>query len=91
MIISMRSVLVEDGQLPPKIRDVLKSISVRGNPWGIGQEKRSEWAQGLTIKSIADAEVLYYVGCTPAFDSRLQKVAIALAAVLTKAGINFGT
>jgi Fe-S oxidoreductase len=91
MIISMRSVLVEDGQLPPKIRDVLKSISVRGNPWGIGQEKRSEWAQGLEIKGIADAEILYYVGCTPAFDSRLQKVAAALAKALAKAGVNFGT
>jgi len=89
-LISMRSVLVEDGQLPPKIRDVLKSISVRGNPWGIGQEKRSEWAQGLNIKSIADAEILYYVGCTPAFDPRLQKVAVALSTALTKGGVNFG-
>jgi len=87
----MRSVLVEDGQVPPKIRDVLKSISIRGNPWNIGQEKRSEWAEGLEIKSIADAEILYYVGCTVAFDPRLQKIAKALAKTLAKAGINFGT
>jgi len=91
LIISMRSVLVEDGQVPPKIRDVLKSISIRGNPWNIGQEKRSEWAEGLDIKSIADAEILYYVGCTVAFDPRLQKIAKALAQTLAKAGINFGT
>jgi Fe-S oxidoreductase len=91
LIISMRSVLVEDGQVPPKIRDVLKSISIRGNPWNIGQEKRSEWAEGLEIKSIADAEILYYVGCTVAFDPRLQKIAKALAKTLAKAGINFGT
>ena len=91
LVISMRSVLVEDGQVPPKIRDVLKSISIRGNPWNIGQEKRSEWAEGLEIKSIADAEILYYVGCTVAFDPRLQKIAKALAKTLAKAGINFGT
>ena len=91
LVISMRSVLVEDGQVPPKIRDVLKSISIRGNPWNIGQEKRSEWAEGLEIKNIADAEVLYYVGCTPAFDPRLQKIAKALANTLNKAGVNFGT
>jgi len=91
LIISMRSVLVEDGQIPPKIRDVLKSISIRGNPWNIGQEKRSEWAKGLEIKSIADAEILYYVGCTPAFDPRLHKVARALAKTLNHACINFGT
>jgi Fe-S oxidoreductase len=91
LVISVRSVLVEDGQVPPKIRDVLKSISIRGNPWNIGQEKRSEWAEGLEIKSIADAEVLYFVGCTPAFDPRLQKIAKALAKVLDRAGVNFGT
>ena len=91
LVISVRSVLVEDGQVPPKIRDVLKSISIRGNPWNIGQEKRSEWAEGLEIKSIADAKVLYYVGCTPAFDPRLQKIAKALAHTLNKAGVNFGT
>lgn len=91
LVISVRSVLVEDGQVPPKIRDVLKSISIRGNPWNIGQEKRSEWAEGLDIKSIADAEVLYYVGCTPAFDPRLQKLAKALAKALKKADVNFGT
>jgi Fe-S oxidoreductase len=88
---SVRSVLVEDGQVPPKVRDVLKSISIRGNPWNIGQEKRSEWAAGLEVKSIADAEVLYYVGCTPAFDPRLQKIARSLAKALVAAGVNFGT
>jgi Fe-S oxidoreductase len=87
----MRSVLVEDGQVPPKIRDVLKSISIRGNPWNIGQEKRSEWAEGLGIKSIADAEILYYVCCTAAFDPRLQKIARALAKAFRQAGLNFGT
>lgn len=91
LIISMRSVLVEDGQVPPKIRDVLKSISIRGNPWNIGQEKRSEWAEGLDMKPIADAEILYYVGCTVAFDPRLQKIAKALAKTLAKAGLNIGT
>ena len=91
LVISVRSVLVEDGQVPPKIRDVLKSISIRGNPWNIGQEKRSEWAEGLEIKNIADAEVLYYVGCTPAFDPRLHKIAKSLAKTLNKAGVNFGT
>jgi len=91
LIIGMRSVLVEDGQVPPKIRDVLKSISIRGNPWNIGQEKRSEWAEGLGIKSIADAEILYYVCCTAAFDPRLQKIARALAKAFRQAGLNFGT
>lgn len=91
LVVSVRSVLVEDGQVPPKIRDVLKSISIRGNPWNIGQEKRSEWADGLAIKSIADAEVLYYVCCTTAFDPRLQKIAKALVRAFNRSAVNFGT
>ena len=91
LVMSVRSVLVEDGQLPPKIRDVLKSISIRGNPWNIGQEKRSEWAEGLEVKNISEAEILYFVGCTPAFDPRLQKLAKAIVKTLKAAGVDFGT
>jgi hypothetical protein len=37
----VKDVLVEDGEIPTKVSDVLKSIDVRKNPWGIGQHARS--------------------------------------------------
>ncbi|WAC07425.1 MAG: (Fe-S)-binding protein [Thermodesulfobacteriota bacterium] len=90
MVLTLRSVLVEDGEIPAKVRDVLKSIDVRKNPWGMGKDSRTDWTRGLEVKNIADAEVLYYVCCTPAFDQRLQKVPRAIVKAFNKGGVNFG-
>ena len=90
-VINLRSVLVEDGEIPKKVADVLKSIDIRKNPWGMGKDLRTDWAEGLDIKNIADAEVLYFVCCTPSFDKRLQKIPRGISKALKTAGINFGT
>ena len=90
VVMNLRSILVEDGTLPPAIRDVLKSISINYNPWSLGKEKRAEWYKGLELKDASEAELCFYVGCTPAFDNRLQKVARAMVKVMQKAGIDFG-
>jgi Fe-S oxidoreductase len=82
---------VEQGQIAPTIRDALESIFKNGNPWARIRNKRSEWSQGLNVKHISQgAEVLYYVGCTSAYDPRVQNVAKSLVACLNKAGVNFG-
>ncbi len=91
-IIGLRSVLVENGRIPPSIRDALKSIFTHGNPLAIPRDERSAWAEGLEIKSASeDVDVVYFVGCTPAYDPRVQKVARAMVKVLDKAGVSFGT
>jgi Fe-S oxidoreductase len=90
VVMNLRSILVEDGTVPPAIRDVLKSISVNYNPWSLGKEKRAEWYKGLELKDASEAALCLYVGCTPAFDSRLQKVARAAVEILQKINIDFG-
>jgi Fe-S oxidoreductase len=92
MVLTLRSVLVEDGDIPTKVTDVLKSIEVRQNPWGVGQHARSDWAEGLEVKNLADAEaeVLYFVCCTPAFDRRLHKIPRTMVKAFNKAGVDFG-
>jgi len=91
-LIDIRSLAVEGGQIAPTIRDALESIFKNGNSWGIIRNKRSEWTQGLDIKHISQgAEILYFVGCTPAYDPRVQEVAKSLVKCLEKAGVNFGT
>ena len=91
-LIDIRSLAVEGGQIAPTIRDALESIFKNGNPWGRIRSKRSEWTQGLNIKHISQgAEILYFVGCTPAYDPRMQEVAKSLVKCFEKAGVNFGT
>ena len=93
ILVGMRRVLTEGGRVKPTIRDALESTFKFGNPWERGKAKRSEWAQGLNVKDLTgggEAEILYFVGCTPAYDDRVQAVAKAMVKVFQKAGVDFG-
>ena len=91
-LIDIRSLAVEEGQIATTLRDALESTFKNGNPWGRIRSKRSEWAQGLDIKHASQGvEFLYYVGCTSAYDPRVQNVAKSLAKCLKLAGVDFGT
>jgi len=90
-LIDIRSMAVEEGQIAPTLRDALESIFKNGNPWARPRNKRAEWTQGLNVKHVSQgADVLFYVGCTSAYDPRVQNVSKSLATILTKAGVNFG-
>jgi Fe-S oxidoreductase len=90
-LIDIRSMAVEGGQIAPTIRDALESTFKNGNPWARMRNKRSEWLQGLNVKHMSQgAEILYYVGCTSAYDPRVQNVAKSLVKCFEKAGLNFG-
>ena len=90
-LIDVRSMAVEEGQISPTIRDALESIFKNGNPWGRMRGKRTEWAQGLNVKHMSQgADILYLVGCTSAYDPRIQEIPKSLVKCFEKAGINFG-
>ncbi|MBF0280634.1 MAG: (Fe-S)-binding protein [SAR324 cluster bacterium] len=79
---------------PSEINSAFKGMERNGNPWGIGYDKRADWAKGLNIKHMDESnaeeiDVLMWVGCAGSFDDRNQKVAKATAEILQKAGVKF--
>ena len=92
-IVDMRRHLVqEESRFPPELTRVFKGMENQSNPWGIGAEKRFDWAEGMDIPTVAekpDAEYLYFVGCAGAFDDRNKRTTQAFARVLKKAGVDF--
>ena len=77
---------------PKELNVALKGLERNGNPWGIGYDKRADWANGLDVKTMAedsDVEYLLWVGCAGSFDDRTKKVSAALVKILQKAGISF--
>ena len=94
VLISVRSLLVEGGQVPTTIRDALEGVFKYGNPWGISRSKRSDWAKDLRVKHVSEGEkpgLLYFVGCASSYDPRAQEVARALVMNLNTLGIDFST
>ncbi len=77
---------------PKELNPALKGLERNGNPWGIGYDKRADWADGLDVKTMADdadVDYLLWVGCAGSFDDRSKKVSTSLVKILQKAGISF--
>ncbi len=80
------------GEYPQELNPAFKGLERNGNPWGIGYDKRADWAEGLKVKTMAedaDVDYLLWVGCAGSFDDRAKKVSRALVKILQKAGVSF--
>src|SRR5580658_3623601 len=96
-IVDMRryEVLMES-KFPPEAGLMLRNIENQGDPWGLGQSKRTEWTDVLDFEvpvitgTIPDEiEYLYWVGCAGALDERARKATQATARLLHRAGVKF--
>ena len=92
-IVDMRRHLVmEQAKMPESAANALLSMEQRGHPWRGTQYSRTDWAEGLEVRTLAehpDAEVLFWVGCTAALEQRSRSVARSMASVLKRAGVDF--
>jgi Fe-S oxidoreductase len=96
-IVDMRryEVLMES-RFPSEAGLMLRNIENQGDPWGLGQSKRTEWTQSLDFEIPVvtgtipdDVEYLYWVGCAGALDERARKGVQATARMLHRAGVTF--
>ena len=72
-------------------RAVSSGLAGQGNPFNEDRKTRADWAEGLSVKPFAEGmDVLYFPCCYTCYDPRLKKVARATAAILNKAGVDFG-
>ncbi|MHB8631277.1 MAG: (Fe-S)-binding protein [Candidatus Limnocylindria bacterium] len=94
MIVGMRRALVDDGAVDKRLQDVLAKIAQHGNSFGSAARTRGRWTGGLPfpVKDIRKepAEYLWFVGDYASFDKRVQSATRATAAVLQRAGVDFG-
>lgn len=88
---AIRRILASYGALPDTLQSVIAAVSSSGNPFGLPEEKRAEWTQGLSVQTFTpDMEFLYFSCCMPAYDPILKRVAKATASVLAHCGVSFG-
>jgi Fe-S oxidoreductase len=92
--VSLRRISTEYGVFPAPVspvKGVAASLLGKGNPLSEDREKRTAWAEGLSVKPFTEEmDILYFPGCYLCYDPRLKKVARATAEILNKAGVNFG-
>ena len=90
-----RNLTMMEGNVSPELTNTFNNIERNYNPWGIGADKRGDWAESLGLKlwkTSQDAdkyEILFWVGCAGSFDNRAQKTVAAFTEILEAAGIAF--
>jgi Fe-S oxidoreductase len=88
-------VLIESA-FPVEAAGMLKNLENKGDPWGMGGARRTDWMEGLDFEvPVADGkldpevEYLFWVGCAGALEDRAKKTTKAIATLLHQAGVNF--
>jgi Fe-S oxidoreductase len=91
-ITDLRRHLISEGELRGAPAMSLQKMQRAGNPWGLPAQDRLAWADGLKVPTVQDNpgfDVLYWVGCSAAYDRRVMKVARAVAQLLQRAQVSF--
>src|SRR5690625_6976336 len=99
-IIDMRRYIVmTEGKMDAEQQRAVTNIERQGNPWGLSKKDRIKWrdideeAYIPTIKELKKEDkafkYLFWVSSMGAYDSRSQKIAIAFAKLMNRAGVSF--
>jgi Fe-S oxidoreductase len=88
-------VLIESA-FPVEGAGMLKNLENKGDPWGMGANRRADWIGDLDFevpvvdgKIDDDVEYLFWVGCAGALEDRAKKTTKAIATLLHTAGVTF--
>ncbi len=88
-----RYLVLTESRFPKEATSVFKGLENNSNPWGLGSNKRQDWAEGVEGVKWAsenpEFEYLFYVGCAGSFDDRNKKITKAMVKILNAAGVNF--
>ncbi len=87
-----RALVLMENDFPDKLQTAFRGMERTANPWNIPPAERLKWAEGLAVPTTVqnpNFDVLWWVGCAPATDTRAQKTARAFAQILQAAGVNF--
>ncbi|MDH7564262.1 MAG: succinate dehydrogenase iron-sulfur subunit [Candidatus Bathyarchaeota archaeon] len=93
-IVDDHSLLVESGEIPKTVKDVLESVYKYHNPMGTHQNKRVDWAKDLNIEAFPEtkkADILLFTCCSTTYDARNMEIAKAMASILSSMGVSFAT
>lgn len=93
-LIEMRRnlVMMKASHYPKELNAAMRQMEMQKNPWGLGPDKRLDWALNLDVPLMKDkkeAQYLFWVGCAGATDDKAKKVQQALVRILKKANVDF--
>ncbi|MCX8021665.1 MAG: (Fe-S)-binding protein [Syntrophorhabdaceae bacterium] len=94
VVIGIRSMFVEEGQIPTQIQKALENTFVQKNPWGRARTKRGDWSEKLdfSVPHVSEtlSKRLLFTCCIQAYDPRCMVIPQNIAKIMNSCDIEFG-
>ena len=91
---SRQNLVMMDSKFPKDAMETFDKMENYGNPWGLSPQDREVWMEGKDVPLMRDkkqTDVLYWAGCSGAYDQRGKEISQSVVDVLKKAGVNFAS
>lgn len=89
-----QDLVMMESKFPKDAMETFDKIENYGNPWGLSPQDREKWMDGRDVPLIREkkeADVLYWAGCSGAYDARGKEISQSVVDVLNKAGVDFAS
>lgn len=87
-----RNLVLSENTFPKQLEILFRNLERTGNPWGATASERMQWAEDLNVPTIEqnpNPDILWWVGCAPATDTRARKTAQAFVKILDSGRVNY--
>ncbi len=77
---------------PDSLKAVVENLRVHGNPYGLSKGARRFWLRKASSKvgiPVGEAKTIYFIGCTTVAKHEDRPIAISMAKILNKAGVDW--
>ena len=87
-----QNLVMMESNFPQDAMETFEKMENYGNPWGLSPQDRENWMDGLDVPLMREkknAEVLYWAGCSGAYDSRGREISQSVAKILNEADVDY--
>ncbi len=87
-----QDLVMMESKFPQDAMETFEKIENYGNPWGLSPQDREKWMDGHDVPLMREkknVDVLYWAGCSGAYDSRGREISQSVANIMNEAGVDY--
>ena len=87
-----QNLVMMESNFPQDAMETFEKMENYGNPWGLSPQDRENWMDGLDVPLMREkknTDVLYWAGCSGAYDSRGREISQSVSKILNEAKIDY--
>jgi Fe-S oxidoreductase len=87
-----QDLVMMESKFPQDAMETFEKMENYGNPWGLSPKDREDWMEGREVPLLREkkkTDVLYWTGCSGAYDTRGREISQSVADIFNKAGVDY--